>query len=74
MDPEHNMDPFRLSWGGSDDMGFAIALALARSLGLDDELLTELELMAMDLLEADVEASDCQQARQMLDELFARKV
>jgi hypothetical protein len=37
---------------------------------LADELETQIQLDAMDLLETEVEANDCAQARQMLDELF----
>jgi hypothetical protein len=46
---------------------------LAQALNdLADELETQLQLEAMDLLETEVEASDCAQARQMLDELFKK--
>ncbi len=48
--------------------------ALAGALNdIADDLETQIQLEAMDLLESEVEASDCMQARQMLDELFNRK-
>jgi hypothetical protein len=47
---------------------------LAQALNdLADQLETHLQLEAMDLLETEVTANDCSQARQMLDDLFNRK-
>lgn len=42
-------------------------------LRLAKEIRTDLELIAMDLLEVDLEENDCKEAREMLDRIFKKQ-